>query len=275
MSLEQTIADLVAASNNLTGSVNSKMNEIDQKVDQAVGSVPDTVKGIMSLEFFVDPVNGDDSSANGPLKTIPEAIKRGVSGSSITITLKPAERYFIEESVNIRSSYITIESSYAPGERPIVEFSTINDTGNEDFDGQPHNFRLIASHITFSGVEVVHPSATTGVIPKDTGSLRNSLFRSNGSTIAFDYKGDRDSAITLGDAKQACLVASDRSITTVVLAKCEATGLDGVIVKNRYGGATMVRIGSFTKDATLKLIESDSSFVDTSFIMPENWTHPA
>ena len=79
MSLEQTIADLVVASNNLTGAVNSKMNEIDQKVDEATASVPDAVRKLSSQSFFVDQVSGDDAndgSASSPIKSVNEAARR-------------------------------------------------------------------------------------------------------------------------------------------------------------------------------------------------------
>lgn len=72
MSLEQTIADLVAASNNLTGTINSKVEEIDQKVDQAVGSVPSAVSNMAFRSYYIDAANGDnanDGSKGSPWKS--------------------------------------------------------------------------------------------------------------------------------------------------------------------------------------------------------------
>lgn len=71
MSLEQTIADLVAASNNLTGTINTKMNEIDQKVDQATESVPGVMRDKARQIFYVDGVDGDNGNSGtsiSPLK---------------------------------------------------------------------------------------------------------------------------------------------------------------------------------------------------------------
>lgn len=62
MSLEQQVAALVDAANNLTGSVNGKMTQIDQKVDQATASVPDTIRTKSSQNFYIDAVSGDDSN---------------------------------------------------------------------------------------------------------------------------------------------------------------------------------------------------------------------
>ena len=100
MSLEQTIADLVAASNNLTGTINTKMNEIDQKVDEATASVPDTIKGMAEMEFHVDAIDGDDENGDGgptnPYKTITHLNNKLVSGSFTVIKLRGGQEHFID-----------------------------------------------------------------------------------------------------------------------------------------------------------------------------------
>ncbi|MBF7051744.1 hypothetical protein IOC61_00170 [Halomonas sp. KAO] len=94
MSLEQTIADLVAASNNLTGTINSKMNEIDQKVDEATDAVPSTIRALSKQVFYVDAEYGSDNAegtSQDPIKTISEVGKRAVNGSSISINLRSGQ----------------------------------------------------------------------------------------------------------------------------------------------------------------------------------------
>lgn len=100
MSLEQTIADLVAASNNLTGTINSKMNEIDQKVDEATASVPDTIRGLSTQTFYIDAVEGDDSNdgetTSTPRKTIKGLQAILVNGSYIQIAVKEGQVHEVQ-----------------------------------------------------------------------------------------------------------------------------------------------------------------------------------
>ncbi|MGM0535541.1 MAG: hypothetical protein ACQER5_05640 [Pseudomonadota bacterium] len=94
MSLEQTIADLVAASNNLTGTINSKVNEIDQKVGEVVGAVPETIKGLSIQTFYIDAVDGDDGyegSNDAPLKTINGLQQHLMNGSYVQVVLQEGQ----------------------------------------------------------------------------------------------------------------------------------------------------------------------------------------
>lgn len=60
MSLEAQIAALVQASNNLTGAVNGKMQQIDNKVDQGIADVNESAeRALTSLPFFA--VNGNNN----------------------------------------------------------------------------------------------------------------------------------------------------------------------------------------------------------------------
>lgn len=92
MSLEQTIADLVAASNNLTDTINSKVNEIDQKVDQATADVKESIHKEMRREVFVDAVAGSDGNTGeypgSAVKTIFAAANKIPSGGAGLIKLK-------------------------------------------------------------------------------------------------------------------------------------------------------------------------------------------
>ncbi|EJG1615109.1 hypothetical protein CFE14_RS15860 [Vibrio parahaemolyticus] len=86
MSLEQQIAALVDASNNLTGAVNGKITEIDKKVDDAVkdlqNAFPSEYQKYSLRTHYVDPVNGSDSNDGSDwgnaVKTLKKAFGLGV-----------------------------------------------------------------------------------------------------------------------------------------------------------------------------------------------------
>ncbi len=72
-SLQQT-----QASKEMSDEVRNKMEGIDNKVDEAVGSVPSTVKKLFDQLLYVHPLDGSDSndgkSAQKPLKSIRKAV---------------------------------------------------------------------------------------------------------------------------------------------------------------------------------------------------------
>lgn len=92
MSLESQIAALVGAANSLTSQVAGKMNQIDQKVRAATESVPNVIRDLSSVTFYVNYSEGEDSSsADGrfsrPFKTIIYAASRAIPGSRARIIL--------------------------------------------------------------------------------------------------------------------------------------------------------------------------------------------
>ncbi len=96
MSLEQTIADLVAASNNLTGIINGKVEEIDQKVDQATSSVPQKVSSMSFQTFFIDAVSGDDSNDGtsvSPFKTTAPVADKIIPSFSTRINFRGGQTH--------------------------------------------------------------------------------------------------------------------------------------------------------------------------------------
>lgn len=92
MSLENQIANLVGAANNLTGEVAGKMRDIDRKVDQATQAVPDAIRRMASMTRYVNYETGSDTGGDGssikPFRTILHAVKQAVSGSHIIIVLR-------------------------------------------------------------------------------------------------------------------------------------------------------------------------------------------
>lgn len=106
MSLEQQVANLVAASNNLTGAVNGKLDEIDNKVDQATADVPSSIRKEVNKTFYIDAANGNDNNGGSeanPLKTINKAIQLGMSGGTVVLYLRRGQEYVGPSSFSMQS----------------------------------------------------------------------------------------------------------------------------------------------------------------------------
>jgi len=91
MSLEQQVANLVEASNNLTSAVDKKIVEIDAKVDEATSAVPQTVFDMFDQKFYVDENSGSDSnsgSSSSPFKTLGKAVSSTPFGGKTSIVMK-------------------------------------------------------------------------------------------------------------------------------------------------------------------------------------------
>lgn len=89
MVLENEIANLVQATNNLTGVVDGKIKEIDNKGNEVVNrvnaAIPNALHDEQYKHVYLDTVGGDDVSATGllsaPFKTLSALINAMPSGS--------------------------------------------------------------------------------------------------------------------------------------------------------------------------------------------------
>ncbi|MDN4697147.1 hypothetical protein QYZ44_26995 [Vibrio parahaemolyticus] len=117
MSLEQQVANLVEASNNLTTVVNGKINEIDKKVDDAVSAVPDAIRdNFTQRQVFVDLVNGTDDGSSSRYRTIKAAIESVPDGGSVLVELTSApeqKTYPFDDYVNIGSRKVIIKGGWS------------------------------------------------------------------------------------------------------------------------------------------------------------------
>lgn len=98
MSLESQIAALVSAANSLTSQVAGKMNQIDQKVDEATASVPRVIRKLSQQSFFIDAIAGDDNndgSIDSPFKTVNAANSRAVNGSYIALYFRENQTHVV------------------------------------------------------------------------------------------------------------------------------------------------------------------------------------
>lgn len=178
MSLEQTIADLVAASNNLTGTINSKMGEIDQGLSEGLGDLEKKISaGFSGEDRYCSPIGSDssgDGSAGNPFRTIKKAVdsmyRNGV------IWLVPGEYYW--------SGMIDLQS------RDIVLRSTTEDYADTTIfyskkeDGSPTDnsfFRLYSSSVT---VERLTLSSAGQLTEAERPTYRRAfVFAENGASI--------------------------------------------------------------------------------------------
>ncbi|WP_447928385.1 hypothetical protein [Vreelandella sp. EE27] len=98
MSLESQVAALVSAANKLTSEVANKMRGIDEKVDKAVGSVPDTIRDLSGKRYHIDAINGNDSadgSPSDPIQTAREAARRAIPGALVELYFKGGQDHFV------------------------------------------------------------------------------------------------------------------------------------------------------------------------------------
>lgn len=111
MSLEQKIADLVAASNSLTGTINSKMNEIDQKVDDATGAVPGEIKSMMTRLVHVDYTAGsddNDGSLRNPYATLKKAIEGSPAGALVEVRVINSGDIIFKERIEVGNRTVRV-----------------------------------------------------------------------------------------------------------------------------------------------------------------------
>lgn len=99
MSLEQQIAALVDASNNLTGAINGKVKEIDKAVDDAVTGIPQAIADNLYRVVYLDQTNGSDSNDGTygkPVQSMRSIANKTPAGGSLDIRL--LSDYVFEET---------------------------------------------------------------------------------------------------------------------------------------------------------------------------------
>lgn len=167
MSLEQHIAALVSAANNLTGAVNGKMDEIDEAVQAAVEAIPELHK-----EIYVSSDTGNDNNLgdkNTPLKTIKEAVSRIPENGSGRINLERGQVHEINENISYESKTISFWG-YGNASLPMPEILL----GSYKYPESDWSeaFGLRAKNRTT--VKVVECVVDTGSLATDTTTHRDS-----------------------------------------------------------------------------------------------------
>ncbi|HHC6562975.1 TPA: hypothetical protein ACN36J_004184 [Vibrio parahaemolyticus] len=117
---------LIESNRRLTEVVESKVEEIDQKVDEAVKAIPELHK-----VFYVDSVSGVDENVGttqaSPLKTIREAANRTAQNGSVTIYLNRNQDHFMTGTENV---FVDVDDKtivlrpYGSGTDPVIKMTT-------------------------------------------------------------------------------------------------------------------------------------------------------
>lgn len=127
MALEQDIAELVQASNNLTGVVEGKIKEIDKAVASAVSGIPEAVRDESHKRLYLDSINGDDNnsglSVNSPLKTFRKASSLTMHGGVVEIYLLNDYIFSSTESIPVFYGTSVQVRSYDTVNRVKIKFS--------------------------------------------------------------------------------------------------------------------------------------------------------
>lgn len=104
MSLDSDIAQLTGTANALINTFEKKKSDIEQGITDALSSIPKFNKS-----FTVDQLNGNDSNdgtAESPLKSIPEVLRRTPFGGRAEVML--INDYNITERIDINGQFLRI-----------------------------------------------------------------------------------------------------------------------------------------------------------------------
>lgn len=131
MSLEQQVAALVDAANNLTSTVSGKMTEIDAAVKAAVDGVPAEIRKQMESNLYIDQINGDDSnSGRSPeeaIKTMWKAAVLTPSGGAVDIRVIGNYTFPAEESAQFTNAQVRVRSWGARAKLKFTGYVNEND----------------------------------------------------------------------------------------------------------------------------------------------------
>ncbi|WP_268810111.1 hypothetical protein [Vibrio parahaemolyticus] len=131
---------LVDSNRRLTEVVETKVEEIDQKVDEAVKAIPELHK-----VFYVDSVSGVDTnvgtSQSSPLKTIREAVNRTAQNGSITVYLNRNQDHFMTGTAKVfvdADDKTIVLRAYGSGDDPTIKMAV----GLADSKSLVYGFRV-------------------------------------------------------------------------------------------------------------------------------------
>ncbi|WP_447529816.1 hypothetical protein [Vreelandella sp. TE19] len=285
MSLESQVAALVSAANKLTSEIAGKMKGIDQKVDQAVQVVPETVRSTMDMETYVHPTRGDDAndgSRSNPLKTVMAALKKGFNGVSHRIYLYGGFEYLIDDNLSFHGQLIEIApvnpDSLSETTRPVIKFSELSSS-----PGVRVAFMTLSStSIVLRSLEIKHPyqSVQEGALYANETRYDVMFNLTRKSMLYTGYAGSYSSRnltiINLGDnlpkgAPMPRICVSADGMNDIQLTDTRVTGKTGCVVFNRRGGATYARVSDGGLDEGVTLIpagyENTADIIRSSYFL--------
>ncbi|MGQ7242817.1 hypothetical protein ACUN9V_05070 [Salinicola sp. V024] len=267
MSVMDEMKNVVTVGRELLSTVSGKMREIDDKVDEATASVPNTLRNMLDIQTFVDGISGDDKNSgelsSAPKKTLASALERGVSGCTHKIFLGEGQTYVVDKSISFNNQNLMLYNSGNAGtlsSRAVVYFKGSTDK-------TPFSWSLTQGSLTFYGLVIRHPAAD-GIIPESASEISNALIRSVGAIVALDYRYNLATTVEFGESPYSILVTADRALATLVLAVSEATGIAGKLVANRYGGAALIRVGAHSSDEGIEMYPAGADAVSFDYLIP-------
>ncbi len=129
----QEIGQLIDSVNNLTQTVAGKVEEIDNKVEEATGAVPDTIKEHMNVTVYVDAVSGHDGntgkSQSAALKTIAAAIESAPSNSVVSVVLKDGQTHVVSERIQCLNKIIMFTPWFYNSNHPEIRVASFLENG--------------------------------------------------------------------------------------------------------------------------------------------------
>lgn len=226
MSLETTIASLVAAANNLTSAVNGKIGQIDSKLASGLSSLEATVRsGFGSVSAYVHPTTGNDSTGDGtlakPYKTIAKAVNSTLG--NLTIFLAPGTHYGTGSEISVTGRSISIKANDSGARETVI----IKPHKAADGTSVGANFfSLSRSVLKVIGVTLDLSDVPTGVNPwgRCFASMGGSSMLVLGS-----FTVDEGVSITIGRqggavaGAQACVTYVARDQAAVTMRNCSVT----------------------------------------------------
>ncbi|MFI3276551.1 hypothetical protein [Vibrio sp.] len=124
---------LVESNRRLTEVVETKIEEIDKKVDEATSAVPDTIKEHMNVTVFVDAVSGNDGNTgkthNSALRTIKAAIESASPNSVVSVILKDGQTHLVSERIQCINKIIMFTPWFYNSNHPTIQVTSFIEDG--------------------------------------------------------------------------------------------------------------------------------------------------
>ena len=166
MSLDTDIGNLVAASQSLVDTFEAKENDIQQKVNAALATIPENKK-----TFYLDAINGDDTNVgnfSAPLKTLDEAIKRTPYAGYCRVFL--LSDYHLDHSIFCGCS-LYINGRNGNDYHTITSQFTLNDNGEVDRMGGLRPELSVSFQFEYCNIEMPADIAGTKLLSHTYGFL--------------------------------------------------------------------------------------------------------
>ncbi len=185
---------LVESNRLLTETVETKIGEIDQKVAQATASVPNTIRSMAAVNFYVSN-NGSDTDNDGthhtkPFKTIQHAISRAMPGSLVNIFIEDNQEYICESNGhnNICNGKDILISTYgSTGVKPKLRFRmTQNPSGAFNGAYVCNYFEGSRFSLTITKIDLIHEPIPEGGLPYSSDSYGGVVTRGTSSAGGID-----------------------------------------------------------------------------------------